>query len=229
MKQLLLLGVLALGACSTGRSVAPLPSVQPGAYRATGSDPGWELSIDRSNLVFIDRVNRVRVAQPTPRGTVVAAGLPIRTPRVQAVITRDRCVDPLTRRSYPDRVQLTVDGRRFQGCGGEALTMSLANGNWMVSEVNGRATGGGPRFAMQFTGDRMTARFGCNTVAGAYTVTSITFSAGAQATTRMACPDMSFEQQALAVLAQPATLLWQSADQVTIGGDKGQIKLRRAL
>lgn len=216
----------ATAACgTTGRDYDPAPSVRPGAYRATGSNPAWELTIDRANLVYTDFSNRVRVGEPLPPGTSVAAGLPIRTPRMQAVITRMRCVDPLTQRSYPDTVQLTVDGRRFQGCGGEPLSMTLANGTWTVEQVNGQAATG----SMQFTANRMTARFGCNTVSGSYAVTSVTFSAGARATTRMACRDMTAETQALAVLAQPATLLWQSADQVVIGNDKGQIRLRRAL
>ena len=197
MKQTAPLLLLAAAACGTTRDYDPAPSVQPGAYRATGSNPAWELTIDRANLVYTDFSNRVRVSEPVPRGATIAAGLPIRTPRMQVVITRMRCTDETSGRSYPDTVQLTVDGRPVAG-------------------------------SMQFTGNRMTARFGCNTVAGSYTVTSVTFSAGAQATTRMACPDMTAETQALAVLSQPATLLWQSADQVVIGNDKGQIRLRRA-
>ena len=224
MKRTAPLLLLAAAACGTTRDYDPAPSVQPGAYRATGSNPAWELTIDRANLVYTDFSNRVRVSEPVPRGATIAAGRPIRTARMQVVITRMRCTDETSGRSYPDTVQLTVDGRRFQGCGGEALSTSLANSSWTVEQVNGQPVAG----SMQFTGNRMTARFGCNTVAGSYTVTSVTFSAGAQATTRMACPDMTAETQALAVLSQPATLLWQSADQVVIGNDKGQIRLRRA-
>lgn len=216
----------ATAACgSTGRDYDPAPSVRPGAYRATGSNPAWELTVDQVNLVYTDFSNRVRVAEPLPPGTSIAAGLPLRTARMQAVITRTRCMDPLTQRSYPDTVQLTVDGRRFQGCGGEAIGMTLANGTWRVEQVNGAAVAG----SMQFTANRVTASFGCNTVNGSYTVTSITLSAGGLASTRRACPNMTAETQALAVLGQPATLLWQSADQVTIGNEKGQIRLRRAL
>lgn len=229
MKRWFPLAALALAGCSTTPEYDPAPSVRPGAYRASGSNPVWDLTIDRANLVYTDRTNRVRVTQPTPRGAMIAAGLPVRTPRIQVLITRMRCEDPLTRRVHPETVQVTVDGRRMQGCGGEAVTTSLANSRWVVEEVNGRLTGSGPRFSMQFTGDRMSARFGCNLVGGSYAVTSVTFSAGAQATTRMACPDMGFEQQALGVLSEPATLLWQSADQVTIGNGRGQIRLRRAF
>lgn len=225
MKRSVPLLFLAVTACGTTRDYDPAPSVRPGAYRATGSSPNWELTIDRANMVYTDFSNQVRVAEPISGRPVVAAGLPIRTSRMQALITRARCTDTITQRSYPDTVQLTVDGRRFAGCGGEPLSMTLANGNWTVEQVNGQPVNG----AMQFTGNRMTARFGCNTVTGTYTVTSITFSAGARASTRMACPDMTAETQALAVLSQPATLLWRSADLVTIGNDKGQIRLRRAL
>ncbi|WP_205479685.1 META domain-containing protein [Sphingomonas arenae] len=225
MKQTVPLLCLAAAACGTTRDYDPAPSVRPGAYRATGSSPAWELSIDRANMVYTDFSNRVRVAEPISGRAMIAAGLPIRTSRMQALITRMRCTDPVTQRSYPDTVQLTVDGRRFSGCGGEPLSMTLGNSNWTVEQVNSQPVSG----AMQFAGNRMTARFGCNTITGTYTVTSITFSAGARASTRMACPDMTAETQALAVLSQPATLLWQSADQVTIGNDKGQIRLRRAL
>lgn len=229
MRLAFLAVLLVLGGCGTTRDYAPAPSVQPGAYRGFGSNPVWELTIDRANLLYTDESNRVRVSEPNPARAVPAAGQPLRAGRLQVLIARGRCTDSLTQRMYPERVQVTVDGRRFDGCGGQPLTTALAESRWLVESVNGKATGGGAQFAMQFAGNRMTARFGCNTVAGSYAVTSITFSAGAQATTRMACRDPSFETQALQVLAAPATLVWQSADQVTIGNERGQIKLRRAI
>lgn len=229
MRQLAVLAVLAAGACSTTRDYAPAPSVQPGAYRAAGTNPIWELTVDRANIVFTDQSNRVRIAQPTPPGASATPGTPIRTARLQVLISQQRCTDDLTRQVYPQTVQVTADGRNFRGCSGDPFTTSLANSNWIVTDVSGRGTGGGPLFTMQFAANRMSARFGCNVLNGTYAVTSITLSASARPATMTACADPSFEQQALAVLAQPATLLWSSADQVTIGNDKGQIKLRRGV
>ena len=58
------------------------------------------------------------VRQPTPKVIIGIAGEIYRTPRINVNIVHGRCSDGMSDRTYPDKVQVTVDGRRFEGCGG---------------------------------------------------------------------------------------------------------------
>ena len=46
------------------------------------------------------------------------AGEIYQTPRINVNIVHAQCSDGMSDRTYPDKVQVTVDGRRFNGCGG---------------------------------------------------------------------------------------------------------------
>jgi uncharacterized membrane protein len=69
-------------------------------------------------MIFTDRNTNARVIQPTPSAIVGAAGETYRTPRISLNIVHAPCNNGMSDRSFPDRVQVDVDGRRFTGCGG---------------------------------------------------------------------------------------------------------------
>jgi uncharacterized membrane protein len=46
------------------------------------------------------------------------AGEIYNTPRIHMNIVHGQCSDGMSDRVYPDKVQVDVDGRRFNGCGG---------------------------------------------------------------------------------------------------------------
>ena len=46
------------------------------------------------------------------------AGEIYQTPRINVNIVHGQCSDGMSDRIYPDKVQVTVDGKRFNGCGG---------------------------------------------------------------------------------------------------------------
>ena len=244
MRMILALPLLALGlaACQTYPQgpgyPAPYPSGQA-SYRAIGTEPFWDLEIGR-DLVFTDRGNDVRVVQPTPRPISGFAGEIYQTQRLNVNIVHARCSDGMSDRSYPDQVTVQVDGREYRGCGANIAFFSqggepsgpnpdqirLAGTNWTVVAINGRPT---PlrNFYMNFQPDRIGAKFGCNSLGAGYSVTGSTLSAGAVMATRMACPDMSFENQGSAVLAQPMQVSG-AGDELTLSNRAGSITLRRA-
>ena len=100
----------------------PPPPITPnppgGVYRAVGTEPFWDLTIDDRQMVLTDRGNNVQVAQPTPRVIIGVAGEIYQTPRLNVNIIHARCSDGMSDRFYPDKVQVTADGRRYNGCGG---------------------------------------------------------------------------------------------------------------
>ena len=121
MKLALLLAPLALlAACYPAPPPAPpiTPNPPGGVYRAAGTKPFWSLTIDSREMIFTDRGTNASVAQPTPPVTVGFAGEIYQTPRLRVNIVHSQCSDGMSDRTYPDKVQVDVDGRRFNGCGG---------------------------------------------------------------------------------------------------------------
>ena len=96
----------------------PPPAPPPPPYHAVGTEPFWNLLIDERNLTFI-QPDAQPVHQPTPAPINGFAGPLYQTPRIHVnIVKNQRCSDGMSDRVYPDKVQVTVDGRQFKGCGG---------------------------------------------------------------------------------------------------------------
>ena len=109
LANLLLAGTIA--AC------APLPPPPAAPYHALGTEPFWNLLIDERDVTFT-QPDAQPIRQPLPRVIHGIAGEIYQTPRINVNIVHGQCSDGMSDRIYPDRVQVTVDGRRFEGCGG---------------------------------------------------------------------------------------------------------------
>ena len=96
---------------------APIPGPPPPPYRALGTEPFWSLLIDEHHLTFT-QPGAQPIQQPTPRVIHGFAGEIFQTPRINVNIVHARCSDGMSDRTYPDKVQVTADGRQFNGCGG---------------------------------------------------------------------------------------------------------------
>ena len=97
----------------------PAPAEPSGesSYRAIGTEPFWDLEIGR-DLIFTDRGNNVSVSQRAPQPIQGTAGPTYRTERLEVNIVHRQCNDGMSDRSYPDTVDVRVDGRqRYRGCG----------------------------------------------------------------------------------------------------------------
>ena len=113
MKRFLALPLVAL----TAGCLTPAPAPAPPPYHAVGTEPFWDLLIDEHNLTFT-LSGSAPVLQPTPKVIVGFAGEIYQTPRINVNIVHGTCSDGMSDRSYPDKVQVTVDGHQFHGCGG---------------------------------------------------------------------------------------------------------------
>ena len=115
------LSILVATAAMTGCMAPPPPAGPPPApspaYRAVGTEPFWGLTIDQSELTFT-RPEAQPVVQPRPEPIIGIAGEIYQTPRLHVNIVHARCSDGMSDRTYPDKVQVDVDGQRFEGCGG---------------------------------------------------------------------------------------------------------------
>jgi heat shock protein HslJ/uncharacterized membrane protein len=222
------LAILLLTGCTTVPGARPAPTAD--VYRAAGTEPFWNLVIDEQRLVFTEaNAPGVEIVEPKPRPIIGFAGEIYQTPRIGVNIVHTRCSDGMSDRIYPDKVQLRVDDRSFEGCGGQPLPPSaLAGSSWTVEAVNGRLTGGGEQFGLQFEAERMSGRFGCNNLSGPYSASGSSLTAGPLAMTRMACANMRFENEAARILGQPVELNFLPDDRLTLINAAGSITLRRA-
>lgn len=271
---------------------APAPGYPSGetTYRAIGTEPFWDLEIGR-DLIFTDRGNNVSVSQRTPQPTQGTAGPIYRTERLEVNIVHRQCSDGMSDRSYPDMVDIRVDGRqRYRGCGApieffnqtdetgqprypqqgapqtgypgpgtpygqpypgpsqpaypapggpygqqgydppaapQGLPVANLTGtNWRILSINGTRTPAS-NFYVNFMPDQIGAKFGCNSMSASYTQVGSILSVGPIAATRMACPDMAFENQGASILRQPLTISGIGA-RITLSNDRGAIELVRA-
>jgi heat shock protein HslJ len=207
----------------------PIPGPPPPPYHALGTEPFWNLLIDEHDVTFT-QPDAQPIRQPRPQPITGIAGETYQTPRITVnIVHAPGCSDGMSDRVYRDRVQVMVDGRRFNGCGGEAVApVSLARTNWRVAAVNGRPTPRAGEFYMQFEPGRVGARFGCNSMGADYTQTANMLNLGPVVATQMACPDMSFEGQAGGILNQPLTMSWSGGDSLTLSNSAGRIDLTRS-
>jgi hypothetical protein len=111
-KQLFTIG-LAAALCACMK----VPGPPPPPYHAVGTEPFWNLLIDEHDITFV-RPDQQPIEQPTPKVIIGIAGEIYRTPRIDVNIVHAQCSDGMSDRVYPDKVQVTVDGTRFNGCGG---------------------------------------------------------------------------------------------------------------
>jgi uncharacterized membrane protein len=98
-------------------SCAPPPPPHAAPYHALGTEPFWNLLIDEHDVTFT-QPDAQPIRQRTPQVIHGFAGEIYQTVRINVNIVHARCSDGMSDRVYPDKVQVTVDGRRFDGCGG---------------------------------------------------------------------------------------------------------------
>lgn len=121
MKRLAALTALALAGCYA-RPPLPPPPPSGDLYVALGTEPFWRLTMNSAEIVFTEaNAPGVQVAQPTPRPIIAVAGEVYQTPRIGLNIVHSRCSDGMSDRIYPDKVQVRIDNRSFEGCGGPPL------------------------------------------------------------------------------------------------------------
>ena len=105
-------------------------------------------------------------------------------------------------------------------------SVSLA-GRWTIVAVNGRPTGGGDRFDIDFRPDYGVAQFGCNEGSGSYRIENGWLVTGDWIITAAGCPGrQQFERPGFKVLGQPLAIE-RRGNGVRLRGRRGSIDLVR--
>jgi heat shock protein HslJ len=196
-------------------------------YVARGTEPFWALTIDGRTMRF-EAPGRPTVTVPAPKPIHGFAGEIWQTRRINVNTNHVRCNDGMSDRTYPDTVTVTVDGRIWKGCGGDAVTApqtSAVEGDWRVELVNGRRVARGTSPTVSFRGGRVSGNASCNRFSGGFNLVRGRLTAGPLASTKMACANRAAnvqESQILAVLGQRLTVSSNRGGKLVLAGRRGQ-------
>ena len=201
------------------------PALAQGTYRAAGTEPFWSVTIDARTMKF-EAPDARSVTVATPRVIHGFAGDIYKTRRINVNVVHAKCSDGMSDRVYPDKVQVTVDGRRYEGCGGAATTAaqpgSVIEGPWLVERVNGvRARGA----RIRFDGAKVGGNTGCNSFGGEFRLQRGFFEpTRPMISTRRACgrPVNVQEHNLLDVLGQRLSVSNSRAGKLVLTGRNGK-------
>lgn len=99
---------------------------------------------------------------------------------------------------------------------------------WRVIEINGEATPHS-KYSINFGGNQITGRFGCNEFGGNLAVKEGNLNVSALRATSRTCGDDAamFEGSGFAVLMKPLRMEWASRDRLVIANVNGSLTLER--
>ncbi|ATY31237.1 hypothetical protein CVN68_03955 [Sphingomonas psychrotolerans] len=190
---------------TAGLLIAALPAQAQTArpYQASGTEPFWSLTIAARTMRF-EAPGRRTVTVKTPRVIHGFAGEMWQTRRINVNTVHKLCTDGMSDRSYSDTVTVKVDGRTYQGCGGDVTDPadrgSAIEGAWRIEALSGRPVARGTAPSVTFRDGHISGNASCNRFNGSYGFVRGRLSAGALATTRMACTERVKNVQESAIL-----------------------------
>ena len=132
-----------------------------------GQEPGWLLNLDEEQLALDYHYGEHRFTAPTPARTTAEGVTRYHAEQggedLYVEIRRHYCEDIMSGRPFPYRVEVTINGELFSGCGGDTETL-LVGPEWRVEELNGRALSEQERSqTLTFDHDgRVSGNAGCN-------------------------------------------------------------------
>jgi uncharacterized membrane protein len=115
---LLLAGAAALGGCAGTHSLRPVET-----YSALGHEPGWTLTINRTELSFVTSSPNSVLESVPPLAQVSQLGRRYVTARLTLDIAHQPCNDAMSGVAFADTVVVIANGFTYRGCGGERVPL----------------------------------------------------------------------------------------------------------
>ncbi|QIG80578.1 META domain-containing protein [Stakelama tenebrarum] len=228
---------LIAGGCTMaqpGGAPTPAAPVAVEPYRAIGTEPFWSLTIDADTMRF-ERPDHPPLVRERPQARVALASQNFATrDMLVQVFSARSCSDGMSDRTYPDTVQVTVNGTRYRGCGGtpaEAATAdssAILDGSWRIVSIAGEAIDD-EHATIRFQDGRISASAGCNRMGGSFRFENDRLVTGAMMSTRMACPAplMARESALSALLGQPLAYSTDAAERLILTAPDGETLVLR--
>jgi len=170
------------------------------SLRAQGNEPGWRLDIDGDRMTLVTQSGDRRVA-PTPAAQRTSAftryAARVDGSDVTATIFNRPCKDTMTGMPHPHAVEVLLDGKKLNGCGGDPAAL-LQGREWVVEDIDGKGVIDRARVTLSFDADgRVSGRGSCNSYSAQYALSGEGLTVSKAARTMMACGDALMQQEAL--------------------------------
>jgi heat shock protein HslJ/uncharacterized membrane protein len=216
-------------------------------FYAFGNEPSWSLDIDFEKGMWFTsltdlpemntppgREDKAQDADVTRYFAQTEAGTLIVT------VLRGECTDEISGEQFPFKARVDVkrssdnDYTSFKGCGRYAMDSRL-NDIWVLTLFADRQLEaqdfrkGFPVLEFHLNENRVVGSTGCNQISGKFETRGNRITIGQLATTRMACPNMTFEQEFLAAITNKSFQYSIDAGRLMLTGDNGVVmELRKA-
>ncbi|UHD14696.1 META domain-containing protein [Thiocapsa bogorovii] len=202
-------------------------------FRATGNEPFWSLELTDKRVELNTDLGETRINVALTEQELLEDGRRYRNliedgNLVVSIFDRP-CVDTMSGMPHPATVEIQLDDRRLEGCGGDPATL-LQGPEWVVEDIGGGGIIDRSRVTLNFGADgRLWGRASCNTYQGEYTLTGESLTLTLSATTMMACAPalMHQERKVLDLLVRIRAFELDPTGALIFKTDDGQTLLAR--
>ncbi|SOB77732.1 Heat shock protein HslJ [Marinobacter sp. LV10R510-11A] len=169
-------------------------------FEATGNEPFWHARVEGDELLFnrpYESGEPEKVALETTvanrhgrefRGELDGQELTLK-------VARQLCEDNMSGAQFPAQVRLELNGKVFQGCGGDSERL-FRGAEWVVEDLAGAGIIDRSRMTIEFSGEnRLAGMASCNRYGGQYELTAEGVSFDYMFATKMACAPALMNQE----------------------------------
>lgn len=211
-------------------------------YKGTGNEPFWMVRITQDNSLFFKGLmeKEMEFEVPIDERTVsedhriVTYSAKDGLYALDVRIIHQQCQDDMSGFYFPTtlHVILTIDGQEYElnGCG-EFTDQHRLNGFWELEKIGDtEMTTVTPTLIVDLADGKIYGNAGCNRYFGSIgNVTTSTIHFTQAGSTKMACPEMSIENQYMELISQD-NIAWSISEdgRLTLSGSTGDFEFKRS-
>jgi heat shock protein HslJ len=189
---------LALGVTILALLASPAFANGSEPFRAQGNEPSWSIQMSDAAITFQPMDGEAVTMKPLPpprqEGTTRVYESKVDADNFALSITNKICIDAMSGMPFPTFVTVALGAKTFTGCGGKPTT--LLQGNWLITEVDGKPTIAGSSPTVSFETDgKINGNASCNRFFGGYTFSGEGLTAGDLGASMMMCEQTLMDQE----------------------------------
>ena len=210
-------------------------------FYARGNEPFWSLDMDLETGIRFRTMDGDSLNTPPVKGASAMDADPPRTMygaqvesgSISATVIKEKCADNMSGEPFSHTVEVSFkkgrdkDFTTFKGCGRWVTDYGL-EGTWLLQKMGGKSIDGKkfqrgtPELTFDTDALRINAHAGCNIMNGSFSMEEKAIHFSQMASTMMACPDMSLEEEFGKLVSGRILKYERKGDQLTLTHPGGQ-------